>query len=114
MKLLIAGTRKLNIMHVDVAAALKEFQLEPTEIVSGGAQGPDQAAQIYGVRAELPTTIFYPGWEFHGKKAGILRNIEMGKYADQLLAFWDSKSRGTKHMIDYMVELQKPCTVIYK
>jgi hypothetical protein len=24
----------------------------------------------------------------------------MAKYADALMAFWDGKSRGTKHMID--------------
>jgi hypothetical protein len=43
---------------------------------------------------------YYPQWEVHGKRAGILRNIEMAMYADALLAFWDGKSPGTKHMID--------------
>lgn len=35
----------------------------------------------------------------HGKMAGPIRNLEMAKYADGLIAFWDGKSRGTRDMI---------------
>lgn len=31
--------------------------------------------------------------------AGPIRNRDMGKYADYLVAFWDGKSIGTKDMI---------------
>lgn len=44
---------------------------------------------------------FYADWDLYGKSAGYKRNIEMGNYADALIAFWDYKSKGTKHMIDY-------------
>lgn len=30
----------------------------------------------------------------------------MGKYADGLIAFWDGKSKGTKHMIDFSVNIK--------
>lgn len=45
-------------------------------------------------------TIFKADWDKHGKAAGFKRNTEMAKYADALIAFWDGKSKGTKHMID--------------
>jgi hypothetical protein len=43
---------------------------------------------------------FIPDWDGLGKKAGYLRNEQMAKYADALIAFWDGNSKGTKHMID--------------
>lgn len=36
----------------------------------------------------------------------------MGDYADELIAFWDGKSTGTKDMIEYMQKLKKPVEVI--
>ena len=56
--------------------------------------------------------LFEADWGTHGKKAGILRNIEMGDYADALIAFHDSESKGTKHMIEYMKSLGKPVRVV--
>ena len=38
--------------------------------------------------------------EKHGKSAGYKRNQEMANVSTHLIAFWDGKSRGTKHMID--------------
>lgn len=49
---------------------------------------------------------FPANWAAFGKRAGYIRNEQMAKYAVEdgscgmLIAFWDGKSRGTKHMID--------------
>ena len=43
---------------------------------------------------------FPADWDKYGKAAGYKRNEEMARNADALIAFWDGKSRGTKHMID--------------
>ena len=54
-----------------------------------------------------------PGWLQHGKHyAAFGRNIKMAFYADALLAIWDGKSKGTKHMIESMQELEKPVKVV--
>ena len=43
----------------------------------------------------------YPAdWEQYGPRAGYIRNSEMAKVATHLIAFWDGRSKGTKHMID--------------
>ena len=39
-------------------------------------------------------------WEKYGNAAGYIRNVKMAQAADFLVAFWDGKSKGTKHMID--------------
>jgi hypothetical protein len=36
----------------------------------------------------------------------------MAVYGDELLAFWDGRSPGTKHMIDTMTGLEKPVHVV--
>jgi hypothetical protein len=40
-------------------------------------------------------------WNEYGKRAGMLRNHEMGDIATHLVVFWDKKSSGTKDMLDY-------------
>ncbi|HEX3768205.1 MAG TPA: hypothetical protein VHT72_07490, partial [Puia sp.] len=42
-----------------------------------------------------------PNWTQLGKRAGIIRNEEMGNYAEALIYIWDGKSKGTEHMINY-------------
>lgn len=81
-------------------------------MVAGCAKGADQIPYRYNSWHGVPIKEFAAGWDTHGKKAGILRNIEMGDYADALIALWDGSSKGTKHMIDYMNKLGKPARII--
>ncbi len=113
MKLIIAGSRGLgNLQYVDEAYESSPFIA--TEIVSGGARGVDSLGERYAIHIlKIPVQVFIPSWDTFGKRAGILRNIEMGNYADALLAIWDGSSKGTKHMIEYMKSLSKP-VFVYK
>lgn len=70
------------------------------EIVSGGARGADRLGEFYAIDKNLPIRRFPADWDKFGKRAGFLRNSEMANYANELIAFWDGQSRGTKHMID--------------
>lgn len=73
----------------------------PAEIVSGGARGADTLGERYAIENHIEVARFIPKWDAYGKKAGVLRNADMGRYGDALVAFWDGKSVGTKHMIDF-------------
>ena len=110
MKLIIAGGRDFE----DTVLACKEFigfcselntnlsKVNPiTEIVSGGARGADRVGEFVARFYNIPVKQFIPDWRGLGKKAGHVRNREMGDYADALLAFWNQESKGTKGMIDY-------------
>ena len=55
-----------------------------------------------GVPAGLP-----PVWT----AAPLVRNREIVAYADQVLAFWDGKSPGTKYVIDQCKKQKKTVTV---
>lgn len=80
------------------------------EIVSGRAKGPDTFGEWWALSHGSPIKFFPADWKL-GPKAGFIRNEQMGDYADALIAFWDGKSGGTKHMIDYMMKLGKPIRV---
>ena len=56
---------------------------------------------------------FPADWDRFGKAAGYMRNEQMAKNADALVAFWDGTSKGTKNMIqlakryDLKIRVQK-------
>lgn len=120
MKLVIYGCRQVTInnelrpLNVDekvwVYKMLNSYNKADivTEVVSGGAKGVDRLGEIWAKVNNIPITQFIPDWNKHGKKAAVLRNMEMADYADFGIGFWDGVSRGTKHMIDYMTEIGKP------
>jgi hypothetical protein len=72
-------------------------------VISGCARGADTLGERWAHYMGFPV-VRYPVtpemWNADGNKAGILRNIEMAKVGDVLLAFWDGESKGTKHMIN--------------
>jgi len=69
-------------------------------IVSGGARGADTLARRYAYsRVDVEYTEHKPDWKKYGRKAGIVRNIEVINSSYKLIAFWNGKSKGTKHVI---------------
>lgn len=102
MKTIIAGSRNIDnydlLLHVlDLA---RKDGIVPTKIISGGAKGVDALAIWYADSNEYPLSIMNAKWHAYGKSAGIIRNEEMAKEADALIAIWDGKSPGTKNMIE--------------
>lgn len=109
MKVIIAGGR--NVQDLDhVIYALKEYGKIHliTQVVSGMARGVDSLAVRWAGWFNIPVMPFPANWDKHGRAAGPIRNLEMAEYADELVAVWDGKSRGTKNMIDQMHHKQKP------
>lgn len=96
---IIAGTR--NLCDPDlIYDAIKACGWVPTEVVSGGCHGVDQAGEEWARAHGVPVRVFPANWSLHGRAAGPMRNRTMAGYAEALLAIWDGTSRGTKNMID--------------
>lgn len=106
MKVAVIGSRTLRVENLE-----KYLPEGTTEIVSGGAIGIDSCAKAYAVKNNVPIKEFLPDYTTFGKSAPLIRNIEIIKYSDIVLAFWDKKSRGTKFVIDNCKKLGKPCKV---
>ncbi len=82
-------------------------------IVSGGAKGADSLAEKYAAECGIPTKIRKPNWDKFGKSAGFRRNEEIVEDSDEIVAFWDGKSKGTIHTINLAEQAGKPVH-IYK
>ena len=124
MKVIIAGGRdfynsadeKLMKEHYVVGIKALDALVEKyniTEVVCGKAKGADSFGEQWAIANDIPLAEFPADWNRFGLGAGPKRNCEMGDYADLLLAFWDGKSKGTKHMISYMKKLRKPVVLKY-
>ena len=96
MKLAIIGSRSLETNNLQ--AYIPEGT---TEIISGGAKGIDSCARDFAIANKIKYTEFSPDYKRYGKAAPIIRNKSIADYADEVLAFWDEKSKGTKSVIDY-------------
>jgi len=110
MKVIIAGSRDFTDYDLlrEHLSAFRKTLMESIEIVSGTARGTDRLGERYAMEERLFLKQFPADWAQYGKQAGYLRNVEMSEYADYLIAFWDGKSPGTKHMLDIWKRTGKP------
>ena len=80
---------------------------DTTEIISGGARGVDTSARLYAHDHGIKLTEFLPNYEKYGRKAPLIRNMDIINSADLVLAFWDKKSNGTRFVIKKCREIGK-------
>lgn len=115
-KLIVAGGRDFNdavlMERVLIALADVDYADMALSIVSGMARGADALGHLFAKTNGVRVYEFPANWDKYRKRAGFIRNQDMGNFSDGLLAFWDGKSRGTAHMVDYMNQLQKPVHII--
>lgn len=114
LRVIIAGSRdfddfpKLMNSCIEILAGIanRYNDLDKIRIVSGAARGADRLGEQYAKIAGYEVSRFSADWDGLGKRAGYVRNAEMANFAvadgnyGVLIAFWDGKSKGTKHMID--------------
>ena len=107
MRLAVIGSRSLCDIVID-----DYIPYNVTEIVSGGAKGIDMLAKDYASRKAIAYTEFLPKYNLYGKGAPIKRNEEIAQYADEAIAFWDGKSKGTEYTVKLFEKLGKEIRVI--
>ena len=102
MKVIIAGTRTLSRYSyvLDAVKASGFCSKNDMEVVSGMAFGIDTLAVDFAERNNLKVHEFPANWKKYKMGAGYIRNREMAEFSDALIAIWDGKSKGTKHMIE--------------
>jgi hypothetical protein len=82
------------------------------EVVSGGADGVDTAAQEWAERQGFDTLVIEPDWDdWSDGHPALHRNTTIIKQADAVIAVWDGHSDGTKDSIDKAIEHSKPLYV---
>lgn len=115
---IVVGSRSFN--DLSLMYNKLDYYLQKQDkvlIVHGGANGADKLADMYAKDRNIETKVFLPDWNKHGKKAGILRNIEMFEYASKFqnrgcVAFWDGTSKGTKNDIELSEKYNVPLRIV--
>lgn len=98
MRVLVCGSRDYP-RKARIASRIA--MLSPgTTVIHGAARGPDRIAGAYAESLGFEVEEYPADWERLGKRAGIIRNLDMlDACPDLVIAFWDGDSAGTKHTI---------------
>ena len=101
LKVIVAGGR--DFQNYNLLSEKLDILFSKTAnvvIVSGMARGVDSLAVKYAEENKIRVSEFPAQWDKHGRASGFRRNVEMARFADACVCFWDGNSVGTKHMID--------------
>lgn len=95
MKTALLASRQLTTpAHYElIRAALAE--LGTTHVLHGAEGAGKQHAQAWALETSNPETGYTPDWKQHGKAAGPIRGKHLVADADNVVALWDGKSKGT-------------------
>lgn len=109
MRIAVVGSRKWT----DLARVRKLVMELPkgTVIISGGAQGVDQAAEKAARAAGLTSHVITPDYPTFGRVAPLHRNRKIIEAAEHVVAFWDGLSGGTANALAWAATLGRPVTV---
>lgn len=122
MNVIIAGGRSFanyKLLKYKCLELLAQFDKSDVVIFQGGAEGADTLAYVFAKERNYKSRLFAADWNDlytkgavikegrYGKRynamAGFDRNERMAIAAGpdgMLIAFWDGRSPGTKHMIE--------------
>lgn len=103
-RVIIAGCRDFfnyDLLNIKCKYFLQyKIKTHNVIIVSGHATGTDSLGERFAKENNLKCERHPADWKKHGRAAGPIRNAEMAKKSNALIAFWDGRSPGTRSMIE--------------
>ena len=106
----VVGSRSVKSC---AALARRLAELEPAEVVSGGAAGVDALAANWARAYGVPLLELRPDYATHGPTAAThVRNAEIVRRAAMVLVVWDGKSKGTLSTLRAARRLGRPCELL--
>ena len=102
MRIVVGGCRdfgQYELIERHLNHILQQYDHSNITFLSGHCSGVDMLAERYAVLHGIPFEQYPADWKRYGRAAGPIRNEQMVKKADCVIAFWDGKSRGTKNLI---------------
>lgn len=73
-------------------------------LICGKADGVDMLGDKWAKEQRLAIRYYTPDYDQFGQSAPLERNKVMAQQADVVVAIWNGKSRGTKHMITQSIK----------
>ncbi len=116
MRITIGGCRDFNdyeIFKKFVAENIEKCGADGITILSGHCSGVDAMAERYAEENGYALEIHPADWKKYGRAAGPKRIKDMVAVCDEIIEFWDGKSKGTKNLIQTAKKLQKSVLIKY-
>jgi hypothetical protein len=119
IKIVTTGSRTWTNVQIikDVLKSMKAYYSKNStlEVSQGGAKGADEIVRKVCSKLDIKCLTFKAEWDRYGIEAGMIRNIQMLEdfQPDYVVAFWDEKSKGTKHCID-QAQLRQIKVIVFK
>ena len=114
-KVVVAGCRDFNdyeiakeFIDICISNIRKDNEIV---FVSGGCRGADMLGERYARENGMCIERYPADWNTYGRAAGPMRNRQMAEVTDYVICFWDGLSHGTKTMIEYAKEFNKPVRI---
>jgi len=113
LKLGVVGSRNFSDYSL-MKEKLDEIkkQTDTLIIASGGSKGADSLAEKYALENGLKCVVFVAEWDRYAKASGMIRNRKIVDYSDELIAFYDGRSPGTKNTIMLANQSNKKIKVV--
>ena len=72
-------------------------------------------AEVFAIQHGIDLELFPSNWGRYGSNAGYNRWVKVfeTQNIDQVILFWDGKSKGTKTLKDLAKEFDIPCELFY-
>lgn len=81
------------------------------DIITGGAKGADSLAELWAKGNQVSCKVIKPDYNKYGRGAPFVRNTEIAKECDEMVAFWDGHSKGTEDVLKKAVQFGKRVTI---
>ena len=114
MKVIIAGGStfdSIDYMNVCLDDMVDEIEV----VVSGRGYGADALAEVFAIRNGLDLELFPANWGKYGANAGYDRWVRVfeTQNIDEIILFWNGKSKGTKTLKELAKVYNVPCEMFY-
>lgn len=105
MRLLVSGGRDFHDVEFIVYHLERVHAMRPVEcLIAGGAKGVDTYCELWANELGIKVDVYPADWDQYRKAAGHIRNVEMFDKSDPDMAMVFPGQRGTKHMLDTIIE----------
>lgn len=102
----------LGSIPINVSASHPDLLGEVLDLVLvGDAKGVDTIAETWSRDRGIPFEVVRPDYRRYRRGGALRRSEQMIARADLLVAIWDGRSSGTKHIIEYARENECPVNV---
>ncbi|MBQ0003379.1 MAG: DUF2493 domain-containing protein [Treponema sp.] len=115
MKLFVCGSRTITNkgwIFEKLDECVKDNGFSEITVLESEAKGVDLIAKEWAICRNIPVKEYPIDRKTYGFKAPFVRNEQMAKDCDYMVAFWNGISTGTQHDIEMAEKYGKPYKVL--